>query len=161
MTMPAAEGGTRHPPPPRPGAEAPVEVAGVRLTTQLVGGALVVLATVLPWTSQFFTSSSAFGVPLRVLVQPEQSTGAVKLAFLLVPLGLVVLVAGLRVVPVVVGQAAGGVAALIAVVFVLQLQRSMGKFYAATVFGVLGIGVYVALLGGVLAVVARRERSAS
>ena len=160
MTTPASEDGTRHPPPPPPGADSPVEVAGVRLTAQLFGGALVLAASLLPWTSQYLTSSSAFGVPLRVLLAPEQNaTGFVKLAFLLVPLGLVALVAGLRVLPAAVGQAAGGAAALVAVVFVLQLQRSMGKFYAATVFGVLGIGVYVALLGGLLAAVSRGDRS--
>jgi hypothetical protein len=79
----------------------------------------------------------------------------VKLAFLIVPLGVLVLVAGLRILPPVVGQAAGGIAALVTVLFVLQLQRVMGKFYAATVFGVLGIGVYVALLGGILAAMSR------
>lgn len=161
MTMPAPEDGMRHPPPPLPGAEAPVEVGGVRLTAQLVGGALVVVSSLLPWTSRYFTSSSAFGVPLRVLVAPEPgATGFVRLAFLLVPLGLLVLVAGLRLLPAVVGQAAGGAAALVAVVFVLQLQRSMGKFYAATVFGVLGIGVYVAALGGLIAAASRGDRTA-
>ena len=160
MKTPASDDVTRHPPPPLPGADAPVRVAGVRLTTQLIGGAFVVGAALLPWTSQSFTSSTAFGVPLRALVDADpDARGVVKLAFVLVPLGLLVLGAGLRVLPVAVGQASGGAAALVAVLFVLQLQRTMGKFYAATVFGVLGIGVYVALLGGVLAVVSRGDRS--
>ena len=159
MTTPAADDGTRHPPPPLPGADAPVEVAGVRLTAQLVGGALLLAGALLPWTSQYLQSSSAFGVPLRVLLDPEpNATGFVKLAFLLVPLGVLVLVSGLRVLPPVVGQAAGGAAALVAVLFVAQLQRSMGKFYAATVFGILGIGVYITLLGGAIAAVSRGER---
>lgn len=154
--------GMRHPPPPLPGADAPVWVGGVRLTTQLLGGAIVLAGTLLPWTSQYLTSSSAFGVPLRVLLDPQpNASGFAKLSFLLVPLGLLVLVSGLRVLPAVAGQAAGGVAALVAMVFVAQLQRSMGKFYAATVFGVLGIGVYVTLLGGILAAVSRGDRSAA
>jgi hypothetical protein len=158
----------RHPPPAAPGTEVPVQVAGVRLTTQLFGGALIMIAAFLPWTSQFdFTSNNAFGVPLRGLVDPADpfsgstEDGFLKLAFLLVPLGVLVLVAGLRVVPPVVGQAAGGVAALVTVLFVLQLQRVMGKFYAATVFGVLGIGVYVAVLGGLVAAVSRGAEARS
>lgn len=160
MTTPAADDSTRHPPPPLPGADAPVRIAGVRLTSQLIGGALVVAGALLPWTSQYLSSTSAFGVPLRVLVDPDpNATGLVKLAFLLVPLGMLVLASGLRVLPAAIGQAAGGAAALVVVVFVAQLQRSMGKFYAATVFGILGIGVYVTLLGGAIAVVARGDRS--
>ena len=163
MTMAAGDDGSRrHPPPPLPGAEAPVRVAGIRLTTQLIGGALVVAGALLPWTSQYLASSSAFGTPLRVLLAPDpNASGVIKLAFLVVPLGLLVLAAGLRALPPVVGQAAGGAAALVSVLFVAQLQRSMGKFYAATVFGILGIGVYVTLLGGLVAAIARGDRSAT
>ena len=144
--------GLRHPPPPAPGTDAPVKLGGVRLTTQLFGGALLAVSTLLPWTSQYFESSTAFGVPLRVLLVggTVETTGFVKLAFLLVPLAALVIAAGLRAVPPVVGQVAGGLAALAALVFIAQVQRTMGKFYAATVFGVLGIGVYLALLGGLL-----------
>ena len=154
--------GVRHPPPPAPGAHAPVQVAGIRLTTQLVGGALLVVAAFLPWTSQFMLASTAWGVPARVLVQGGSTTGGgfVKLPFLLLPLAALVVVAGLRVLPNVVGQAAGAVSALVALVFIAQLQRTMGKFYAATVFGILGIGVYVTLLGGLLAAVATRGERA-
>lgn len=151
----------RHPAPPAPGSDAPVRVGGVRLTTPLVGGALLAVSTVLPWTSQYFDSSSAFGVPLRVLLQggTVETTGFVKLAFLLVPLAALVVLAGLRVLPATVGQVAGAVSALASLLFVAQLQRTMGKFYAATVFGVLGIGVYLAILGGMLAAVSRESRA--
>lgn len=152
----------RHPPPPLPGADAPVKLAGLRVTTQLLGGALVLAATLLPWTSQFFTTSrSAFGIPLKALLDPAPDgapAGFIRLAFFLVPLGAAILLTGLRILPPPVGQAAGGAAALIALVFVAQLQRSMGKFYAATVFGVLGIGPYLTMLGGLVSAVARGDQ---
>jgi hypothetical protein len=163
MAAPTDDGDVvHHPPPPLPGATAPVKIGGLRLTTQLLGGALVAASALLPWTAQFYTSSkTAFGVPLRSLIDatPNATTGFVKLAFVLVPLAGLVIVAGLRVLPPSVGQAAGGAAALLALIFVAQLQRSMGKFYAATVFGVLGIGPYLAMLGGMIAAVSRGDQT--
>jgi hypothetical protein len=151
--------GRHHPPPPPPGTEGPVRVAGLRLTSQLFGGALVVLACLLPWTS-FFSAEGAFGLPLLVNGPVgSQTAGVVRLGFVLFPLGAAVLVAGLRVAPAVVGQAAGAAAVVATFVFVASLQRQLGAFYAATVFGVLGIGPYVALLGGALAALAPGERA--
>jgi hypothetical protein len=156
-----------HPPPPAPGTDAPVQIANVRLTTQLIGGAMVLIGSVLPWTSSFFFGSkTAFGAPMKMLFSAQQAgqvpsgfvqslpTGFLKVAFLLVPLGAVVVVAGLRILPTVVGQVAGGIAALIAVLFVFQLQRAMDNFIAATSLGAIGIGVYVVFLGGAISAAA-------
>jgi hypothetical protein len=158
----AAPPASRHPAPPPPGASSGgVAVRGVPVTSQLVGGALILVGSFLPWTSQFFTSShSAFGVGIDVLVDPRpEATGAFKIGLVLLVLGAVVVGAGLHRLPMTFGNVAGGVAALVAVVFVAQLQRGMGKFYAATVFGVLGIGVYLTVLGGMVAAVAKGPSS--
>lgn len=160
-----AGGGKHHPAPPAPGTDAPVKIGSLRLTTQLVGGALLLLACLLPWTSEFYGGKSAFGVPVRALIDPDMimtmqfTSGFLKLAFVLFPLGAVVLVSGLRLVPTLVGQVAGGVAALVSLLFVLQLQRQMGNFIAATVFGVLGFGVYLALFGGVISAMSKGDRA--
>jgi hypothetical protein len=134
----------------------PVRIAGVHVTTQLLGGICIVVASLLPWTSLYGESKSAFGVGIDVLIDPKpEATGAFKIGLLLIVLGGLVLAAGLHRLPKVFGNVAGGVAALLGVLFIAQLQRGMGKFYAATVFGVLGIGVYLAIVGGVLAAVSK------
>jgi hypothetical protein len=151
--------GRRHPPPAPPGTEGPVRVAGLRLTSQLFGGSLVLAACLLPWTN-FTSSERAFGIP-PVVTGPlgSETVGLVRLGFVLFLLGVAVIVAGLRVAPAVVGQAAGAAAVLVTFVFVATLQRYLGAFYAATVFGVLGIGPYVALLGGMVAAMSRGDRT--
>jgi hypothetical protein len=158
----AAVFGKHHPPPPAPGTDAPVKIGGIRLTTQLFAGALVLIGAVLPWSSSFFGSQSAFGVPFKALISPDPAvptSGFLKLAFLLVPLGVVVLLAGLRILPTEIGRVAGGIAALVAFLFAAQLQRTLGDFLAATVFGVLGVGVYVTLFAGAIAAASKGDRA--
>ena len=154
--------GTKHPPPPAPGTDAPVRIGKLRLTTQLIGGALLIVGCFLPWLSSFYGRESAFGVPLEMLISPDLTaprTGFLKLGFLLFPLSVVVLVAGLRVLPSLVGQVAGGVAAFLTFAFLARLQLEMGNVLAATVFGVIGNGVYLALFGGVLAALSKGDRA--
>lgn len=157
--------GKRHPPPPPPGTDAPVKIGSLRLTTQLVGGVLLLIGCLLPWTSEFFGDMTGFELPFRVLIDPDVvatmqfTTGFLKMGYVLFPLGAVIVVSGLRLVPTLVGQVAGGVAAFLSVVFVLQLQRQMGNFIAATVFGALGFGVYVAVFGGVISAMSKGDRA--
>ena len=142
---------------------APVQIAGVRLTTQLIGGALIVIATFLPWVSVAggLASENGFGVPLKVLFDPEtQSAGGLKIGFVSIVLGALTLAAGLQRLPIIVGRIAGGLAMVIATLFLAQLQRAMGQAQAATVFGVLGMGVYLTMLGGVMSAMSKGSAAA-
>jgi len=156
---------------PSPAAlRAPVQIAGVRVTTQLVGGALIVIATLLPWVSAAggLATENGFGVPLNVLFDPEtQSAGGLKIGFVTIVLGALTVAAGLQRLPllagriaVLVGRIAGGLAMVIATLFLAQLQRAMGQAQAATVFGVLGMGVYLTMLGGVMSAMSKGSAAA-
>lgn len=138
------------------GLDAPVELAGVRITAFLFAGAALAVAAFLPWVSQFAASESSFGVPISVLFDPEvQATGGVKIGFVVVPIAAVVIASAFGKIPAVAGRVAGGLGALIATVFVAQLQRALGQAQVATVFGVLGMGVYLTMVGGVIAAMSR------
>jgi hypothetical protein len=141
---------------------APLRIAGVRLTTQLIGGVLIVIATFLPWVSAAggLATENGFGVPLEVLFDPEtQSAGGLKVGFVTIVLGAVTLAAGLKRLPLLAGRIAGGVAMLVATLFLAQLQRAMGQAQVATVFGVLGMGVYLTMLGGVMSAMSKGRAS--
>ncbi|HUP84373.1 MAG TPA: SH3 domain-containing protein [Acidimicrobiales bacterium] len=151
---------TMPPAPPPEVLHAPVRIRGVRISAPLLGGALIVAGAFLPWVSQLTVAENAFGIPIEVLFDPKsQPTGGLKLGFVLVPLGAVVLATGLARLPLMAARIAGGVAALIATMFLGQLQRAMGQAQVATVFGVLGLGVYVTMLAGVVAAMSKRAPS--
>ncbi|MEW6059459.1 MAG: hypothetical protein AB1551_04840 [Actinomycetota bacterium] len=111
----------------------------------------VVVAAFLPWLSGL-GSASAFDVPLAVLWSLNPGTGGLKLGFLIVALGA--LGAGLAMLP----RFDGGrllLGALIMVVaadFVVQTWRAVSDLGGGfgDVFDVLGVGVYVTLVGGAL-----------
>jgi hypothetical protein len=139
----------------------PVEIGGVRITTPLVGGALVLVGALLPWVGTAGASKSAFGVPLKVLFDPKsQTAGGLKVGFVMVVLGALAVAAGLGRVPPQVGKVAGGAAVALAALFLGQLQRAIGQVQAASVFGVLGMGVYLTTAGGVLAAMAKAKATA-
>jgi hypothetical protein len=136
---------------------APVKIGPVSLTTPLIGGALVLVGALLPWVSQGPISENGLGIPIKVLFDPKSQNagGGFKLGFVLILLGALTIAAGLGRLPIQVGKAAGGAAMLLATVFLGQLQRAIGQVQAASVFGVLGMGVYLTMLGGVLAAMAK------
>jgi hypothetical protein len=143
--------------PTGPIATGPVQIAGVRITTSLIGGALIVVGSVLPWFSQAgVVSESAFGLPIKVLFDPNiQGTAGFKIGYVSIVLGALTVAAGLGRLPAHVSKFAGGAAAVIATLFLGQLQRAIGQAQVATVFGVLGMGVYLTMVGGVLAAMSR------
>ena len=132
--------------------DAPVQIAGVRVTALLVSGVVLLVASFLPWVSQLGLSESSFGVPIAVLADPKASNaGGFKLGFVMILLAGVVVAAALGRVPAVTARVAGGAAVLLTTVFVGQLQRALGQAQLATVFGVLGLGVYLTTAAGVVA----------
>jgi hypothetical protein len=151
-------GGTAAPALSPAALSAPVRIGGVRLTTQLIGGALIVVGSFLPWVSAAggLATENGFGVPLKVLFDPKtQSPSGAKIGFLTIVLGALTIAAGLKRLPLVVGRVAGGVALVVATAFLAQLQRAMGQAQVATVFGVLGMGVYLTALGGLMAAMSK------
>ncbi|HEX7166037.1 MAG TPA: SH3 domain-containing protein [Acidimicrobiales bacterium] len=136
--------------------DAPVQVAGVRITALLVSGVVLVVATFLPWVSQLGLSESSFGVSLKVLTDPKtQNPGGLKLGFVMIVLAGVVLGAALGRLPAVAARGAGGAAVVLTTVFVAQLQRAIGQAQLATVFGVLGVGVYLTMAAGIVAAMSK------
>jgi hypothetical protein len=130
----------------------PVKVRGIRITTPLIAGVVLLAGSFLPWVSQLAVSQNAFRIPINVLIDPKkQNAGGLKVGFVLVVLGALAVATGLGRLPAQVGRVAGGLAALVATMFLGQLQRALGQAQVATVFGVLGMGVYLTMLGGVIA----------
>ncbi len=136
----------------QPGASLDLETVKRLATPPVVGAAVLVLGTLLPWTRSDFGSGSAFDVPLSILWSTTASSG-IKLGVLLLLLGLaggvVASLADVQRFRVVVG----GVAALCIVVFVIQLQRALSGS-SLNVGDVVGFGVLVALAGAIALAVA-------
>jgi len=111
----------------------------------------VVAAAFLPWLSGL-GSANAFDVPLAVLWSLDPGTAGFKLGFVIVALGA--LGAGLGVVPGFGGGRLllGGLIMAVAADFVVQTWRAVSDLGGGfgDVFDVLGVGVYVTLIGGAL-----------
>jgi hypothetical protein len=118
----------------------------------LIGAAGVLIASVLPWISVGGTSSSnAFDVPFSFLTGSQTSSGGFKVGVGLVLLGIagavLTFVPSTGVLRRLMGVAAIGIGAA----FIGQLARLISDLdFGPSVGDALGIGVYVAIGGGVL-----------
>jgi hypothetical protein len=116
------------------------------------GGALLVVATFLPWISfGGFGQANAMDVPVEALWDLSAQDGALKVGFVTLALGLVG--AGLSFVPrsAWVRRLCGSIAFAVVAAFLLQLFRGIDQAGGSLgdVFDAAGFGVYVALAGGI------------
>ena len=147
----------------RPGSSRSITVAGRPVEIgAVVGAALVALASMLDWVSVGGVSASGFDVKTNFLFSPTSKPSGVDL-------GLVLLAAAIGAVALSVlgsrrreGRWIGVAVAAVAVLFAVQMQRSLSQLTPAhrpSLLGTLGIGVYLTLLGGgLMAVPAAGER---
>ena len=126
----------------------------------LAGAAATVLGALLPWLSLPGASDNGFDVPVAFLLSYEDaSDSGLGIGIVLVVLAVVVAGAAVRRLDAV-RRAAGGASALVAVVYVVQLQRLLGSLEDAGMTDVpsltdaIGFGVLVALAGGLLSALA-------
>ena len=131
----------------------PVRVGHVQLSAPLVGAAVAAVAAFLPWVSTGPISTGALDLPVSFLFDNETTdTGGFKIGWLVLLLAAAALASCLRpgVVPPQAARALGWALVLIATVYVAELQRSVGTLQTASVFSFIGLGVYAALVAGLL-----------
>jgi hypothetical protein len=128
----------------------------------LVAAAAIALASILPWLKGGGVTASAFKVPIKFLLD-YKTTGSNSLSVGLLLLVLAAAGAALTLRPgmAAFARTAGGAAALVATVFVAQIQRALSSSpNGPSLFSSLGFGVFVALAGGVaLAILAKRANT--
>ena len=149
---------------------------GVTNWMALGGGAVVAVAGLLPWVSLNLgglgsVSANAFKAPLELLWN-AQAGGIGQGATSPLTIGLALLATGVAGAALVfapgfdiVRRAAGGLAVFMASDFVQKMsaaagQLSRGGAQRISVFSILGIGVYVALLGGALMLIGTARKPA-
>jgi hypothetical protein len=143
--------------PPPPGApQAGGETAAAQRTLPLKplavgGGAVLVIAALLPWVSIGGASTNALDVPVQALWDLDAGDGPIKVGFVTIALGLIG--GGLSFVPKTAGvrRLCGSIALAIAAAFALQLFRTIdqsgGSF--GDLLDVMGVGVYASVVGAI------------
>jgi hypothetical protein len=120
----------------------------------LVGAGLLALSAVLPWLRYAGRTLNPFDVPVQFLVDFRNTgSGGVDMGLLLVGLAVGALVLSSRPALARWRRVDGGAAVVVPTLFTAQLQRVLSDLPAEgrpTLFGALGIGVLLAVVGGVL-----------
>lgn len=120
----------------------------------LVGAGLLALSAALPWLRYAGRTLNPFDVPVQFLVDFRDTvSGGVDIGILLVGLAFGALVLSSRPALARWRRVDGGAAVVVATLFTAQLQRVLSDLPAEgrpTLFSALGIGVLVAVVGGVL-----------
>lgn len=124
----------------------------------LAGGALLVVAAVLPWVSiDGLGSTNALDIPVQALWDLNAPDGPIKIGFVTIALGLIA--AGLSFVPrtAKIRRLCGSLALTVAAAFALQFFRaidqsggSLGDFLSS-----IGIGVYLTIAAAIVLQVSR------
>lgn len=151
----AAPAATRAAPVPssRPLDRSPIKLGSLALSGSLAGTAAVVGSCFLPWFSPDGQGQTAFKVPAKFLVDYKTADpSGLKVGHVLLLLAAGAVWLTVRPVSSQARKAIGWCFVLLSTVFVAQTQRLVGQIEAASVFSMLGLGVYVAAVGGVLIV---------
>jgi hypothetical protein len=131
--------------------------AGTSFPLGALGAIALAAATFLPWFDSGGLTADAFDVALPFLWDVEAG-GDPKLGILVLALGVLGLAAlFLRAVPDVVRLGAGVVGIIVAALFILQVHRGVDATFSDTI-EVLGYGVYVALAGAAVLLIAPRGK---
>jgi hypothetical protein len=123
----------------------------------LLGGILLVVASIVPWVSAA-VDANALDISIDALWDIQTSgEGPIKIGYVLIALG--VLGGGLSFAPPTkwVRRICGSISIAVALAFAVQLFRAIdaGGGSPGDVFSAIGVGVYVALGGGILLLVSR------
>jgi hypothetical protein len=122
----------------------------------VVGGALLALSSVVPWLRHTVTSrANAFNVPAAFLFNDRAGDRGLRLGFVVLALGVAAIVLLLTGLPVgrALGRAVGVVGLVVAGLFLVQFARLWSDLHQTGAISNLGIGMYVAALGGALALI--------
>ncbi len=153
---------------PQAAAAAPTATGGLKVSVvPLIGGILVAVSSLLPWFASFQggKSSNAFEVPVGYLIDPLKGQGGLKVGILVVLIGLVgALLACLpvrRAALVTLGTLAtvfGGVFVVQTIRFVNAVNQGAGPGGKVSATSVIGLGAYLAVVGGVLMMIKGKAR---
>jgi hypothetical protein len=126
----------------------------------LLGGAVLIVVSFLPWFDTAFGSENAFGIPVAFLADFDTQDGSPYLGWFLIALGAgAIVVSAMPKVPSVVTRIIGLVAILAALAFIGQSIRGVtdAGFDASETFtDFLGFAPYVAIAGGAVLLAARK-----
>ena len=158
VAQPAVDTAAQLPAPPsapHPAMRTPAgPVAGRPLRPLALGGGLaLVVASLLPWIStDGAPSTNAFDIPIQFIWDLNTADGPVKIGFVVLALGAAAAVLSFVPRTTAIRRICGSVALVIVLGFALQLYRSIDAAGGASgdVFGVIGIGVYLALAGAIV-----------
>jgi hypothetical protein len=141
------------PPPPAGPAARSGTTFGVGQILALVGSAVVAISSWLDWIKGFegFDAESAHEGPAKFLIDYTSEPGGLSIGTLLVILGIVgvvgALLAQVRVLAVIAG--AGGI--VVGGLFMYQIKSLVDDFDFGSFGDLVGIGAYLAVIGGALA----------
>lgn len=132
-------------------ASTELAVAGYPVTAPVVGGMLVAASALFAWIAPGgVRSSNAFKVPLTFLVDNTPKPGGPKLGFLLLLLGAAGVVLSTARPEPVIRRVIGAVVVGLGLLFLVQFQRALRGWEFLPVLGNIGLGVPMAIGGGVL-----------
>jgi hypothetical protein len=138
-----------------------VGLSNFKISPAPIGAVVVLVGSLLPWISITGFSGNAFRVPMKFLIDYKTTGGGLKVGLLLVAAAVVAGVFCVLPGRVLLRRIMGGVAILIAVIYVIQLQRvlSSGGKAAPSLTSAVGFGVLVVIAGGVALIVDQSEPS--
>jgi hypothetical protein len=133
----------------------PLRIGPVAVSAPLVGGVLAAVGTFLPWISADGLTTKSTKVPVKFLFDYKTTdTGGLKVGYLILALAAAAIALSVRPVSRQARRAAGLGLVIVATLFTAQLQRLLsetpGSTQSVSLLKVLGMGVYLTLIGGVL-----------
>lgn len=147
-------------PPPQAGAGgSTLALPGFKLSPAPIGALVVLLGSLLSWFHVREFSGNAFRVPLSFLVDYKTTGGSLKLGLLLVAAAVVAGVFCVLPGRVNVRRIMGGVVILVAVVYVIELQRRLSWIGdpRPSLFAAVRIGVPIVIAGGIAILIDKTE----